>query len=109
MSKVRFSALIKAIAYFSLPTLLVVIVGRELGLSWQKTVIIVLFVKFWWYCIEKGKFLWGVYVSKKQKNMYINNCVMKKRQLVDSINLHNELCGSNEKEPKKESEGETDD
>jgi len=104
MKKNRFIASIKTFGWIILATLIslaTISLLDELDTKWFRFLVVMTLTKVIWYCLEQARWTWGVYVNKKINNMYINNCIIKRDSLSNTIGLHNHLYQS--KPPNKDS------
>ena len=100
MFKMKFVAANKAIGWVILAVLIslaTISMLTNLDAAWLRFLVVMTLTKVLWHCLERAKWIWGIYVSKKPNNMYVNSLRSQINKLDHDIKLHFELYA-----PKKE-------
>ena len=99
MKKVRFIAANKAIGWTILAVLISIATISMLGnldTAWLRFLVVMTLTKVIWHCLERARWTWGIYVSKKPNNMYINSMYADIHRKEKDIELHLDLYAPSE-------------
>ena len=67
MFKMRFVAANKSIGWFILAILIsaaTISMLDELSAAWLRFIVVMTLTKIVWHCLDKSRWIWGIYVSK---------------------------------------------
>ena len=91
MWKLRFVAANKSIGWFILAILIslaTISMLDELSAAWLRFIVVMTLTKIVWHCLDKSRWIWGIYVSKKENNMLVNSLHSQIKKNENDIIIH---------------------
>lgn len=91
MFKMRFVAANKSIGWLILAILIslaTINMLSELSAAWLRFIVVMTLTKLGWHCLDKSRWIWGIYVSKKENNMLVNSLHSQIKKNENDIIIH---------------------